>query len=70
MPRKSIGPRVMSAAERKREQRARDMTAVMESRDEEWPARVCMLGLRSSRYGDVLKKAAWRQLGRLNGWEP
>lgn len=35
MPRKAIGSKAMSAAERKREQRARDMTAVMETGDEE-----------------------------------
>lgn len=69
MPRKSIGPKAMDAAARKREQRARDMTTVMESPNEGWPERVCLLVLQSPRYGDVLKKGAWRQLGRLNGWE-
>lgn len=36
MPRKSIGSKAMDAAARKREQRARDMTAVMETPDEGW----------------------------------
>lgn len=59
----------MIAAARKREQRARDMTMIMEQDDSEWPTRVCLLVLQSPRYGDILKRAAWQQLGRLNGWE-
>lgn len=69
MPRKSIGPKAMDAAARKREQRARDRTTVMETGDEDWPARVCLMVLQSSRYADIYKRAAWQQLGRLNGWE-
>ncbi|MDN5872176.1 MAG: hypothetical protein L0H73_15845 [Nitrococcus sp.] len=68
MPRKSIGPKAMNAAARKREQVARDRTTVMEQYDSEWPARVCLLVLQSPRYKGVLKEAAWRQLGRINGW--
>jgi hypothetical protein len=59
----------MTVAARKREQRARDMTTVMERDDSEWPERVCLLVLQSARYGDVLKRAAWKQLGRIRGWE-
>ncbi len=69
MPRKSIGPQAMSPAERKREQRTRDQTTVMETPSGQWSARICLYVLQSARYGDALKAGAWRQLGRLNGWE-
>lgn len=69
MPRKPIGLEAMSPAQRKREQRSRDRTTVMETPSEQWSARVCLYVLQSARYVDALKAAAWRQLGELNGWE-
>lgn len=58
----------MTAAARKREQRARDRTAVQETDDNEWSERVCLLVL-SEIYADILKQAAWRRLGVIRGWE-
>ncbi len=70
MPRKPIGHRAMSPAERKRDQRSRDRTTVMETPTEQWSTRICLAVLQSPRYGDALKAAAWRQLGIINRWEP
>lgn len=67
MPRKPIGPQAMTSAQRKREQRSRDRTMIMECDDEQWPERVCLLVLSGS-YADAYKKAAWQQLGRIHGW--
>ncbi|MEX1065983.1 MAG: hypothetical protein WED00_08425 [Aquisalimonadaceae bacterium] len=67
MPRKPIGPQPMTPAQRKREQRSRDQTAIQERPAAEWTERQCLVVL-SGTYGDALKREAWGQLGRLNGW--
>lgn len=69
MPRNPIGSRAMTPAERKREQRSRDRTTVMETALEDWSERICLAVLQCPDYGAALKAAAWRQLGRLHDWE-
>jgi hypothetical protein len=58
----------MTPAERKRWQRSRDHAIATEQEPAEWPERVCLLVLQSSQYDDAIRRAAWKQLGRLKGW--
>lgn len=58
-----------TAAQRKRDQRASDMTAIAETPDDLWNERQCLSVLSSSMQKDSpLQKAAWTQLGRLRGF--
>ena len=67
MPRSPIGPKAMTPAQRKREQRTRDKTAIMESPSSECTERQCLMVMQGA-YGDDLQAAAWQQLGKLKGW--
>jgi len=63
--------RSRSAAERKRDQRARDMTAIFEIDSETWTEAQCFMVLLSgSRFkkGSPLQKGAWERLGKLRGF--
>lgn len=61
----------MSAADRKREQLARQWTRIFEADERQWTERDCLLVLGSSRFknGSHMDRAAWEQLGRLRGFE-
>lgn len=67
MPRKPIGPEPMDAAKRKREQRLRDKTAVIERESSEWTERQCLMVLNGG-YGETMAEIAWHRLGKLKGW--
>jgi hypothetical protein len=67
--RKPIGPRAMTAAERKREQRSRQETAVFEQDSGQWTEATCLQVLTSLRWrGGPIERTAWEQLGRLRGF--
>jgi hypothetical protein len=67
--RKPIGTRAMTAAERKREQRSRQETAIFEQGSEQWTEATCLQVLTSRRWrGGPLERAAWEQIGRLRGF--
>jgi len=56
-----------TTAQRKRDQRARDMTAIFEADSEAWTDSQCLMVLSGSRFpkGSPLQKAAWIQIGKL-----
>lgn len=59
----------MTAAERKREQRARQAAAIHERDSHEWVESECLAVLTGSRWrGGAIDKAAWEQLGRLRNF--
>lgn len=59
----------MTAAERKRDQRARQAAAIYERDNHEWTESECLAVLTGSRWrGGAIDKAAWEQLGRLRNF--
>lgn len=56
MPRTPTGPEAMTPAQRKREQRTRDQTAIMERPPAEWTQRQCIMVL-SGNYGERVGSA-------------
>jgi len=60
-----------SAAERKREQRARLEQMVYEQDPTEWTEAVCLHILQSAKWArGAIGRDAWHQLGRLRGYAP
>lgn len=59
--------RARTAAQRKQEQRANDMTAIFEADDGTWTEAQCLAVLTGARFpkNSPLQKAAWIQLGKL-----
>lgn len=59
----------MTAAERKREQRARQAEAIQERDSHEWTEAECLAVLTGNQWrGGAIDKAAWEQLGRLRNF--
>ena len=59
-----------TAAERKREQRARLETRIAEEHDSQWDEAVCLHVLTQARYkGTALGEAAWKRLGAIHGYD-
>lgn len=58
-----------TAAERKRNQRAKLETRVNEEPSSEWDESVCLYILQSPRWRDgAIGRAAWQRLGELRGY--
>lgn len=59
-----------TAAQRKQDQRARDMTAIFETDSETWTEAQCLAILAGARFpkDSVLQKAAWIQIGKLRSF--
>jgi hypothetical protein len=58
-----------TAAERKREQRARMETAVYETPEAEWTEAICLHVLSSPQWrGTPVGEAAWLRLGEIQGY--
>lgn len=73
--RPSIKAKSMTAAERKREQRSRQKTSLMAPEghggkpESEWTAQECLSALQDTKIrGTPIGKAAWEQLGKLQGF--
>jgi hypothetical protein len=67
--RKPIGNEPMTAAQRKREQRMRQDTRIMERDSHEWTEADCLRVLSQQKWrGTVMDKSAWEQLGKLRGY--
>lgn len=59
----------MDAAKRKREQRARQLTAIYERDSHEWTEAECLSVLTGKQWrGGAIDRAAWEQLGKLRGF--
>ncbi|NDU92256.1 MAG: hypothetical protein G3I10_06550 [Ferrovum sp.] len=56
-----------TAVQRKRDQRARDMTAIFEADSDSWTEAQCLAILTGARFpkNSPLQKAAWIQIGKL-----
>ena len=70
-----MGARSMTPAERKREQRSRQKTALMGAAgdggkaEEDWTEQECIFALQDPKIkGTPIAKAAWQQLGKLQGF--
>ena len=71
MGRKPVNPAMgaRSAADRKREQIARQWERINTQEESSWTESDCFLILQTTRYrGGAMDRAAWRQLGQLRGY--
>lgn len=67
--RKPIGPKAMTPAQRKREQRMAAQTRIAERDSSEWTEGDCIMVLQMAQFrGRWEDKAAWAQLGRLRSF--
>ena len=67
--RKPIGKEAMTPAQRKREQRTRQDTRIMECASHEWREADSLRDLSQKKWRDtVMDRNAWEQLGRLRGY--
>lgn len=57
-----------TAAERKRDQRARDLVSIVNTDSTRWTVRQCLVILSGSNFPKDMQYAAWLQLGRALGF--
>lgn len=64
--RKPIGPKAMTPARRKQEQRLAALTRIAERDNHEWKESDCLMVLQMAKFRNRWEaEAAWEQLGRL-----